>query len=139
MPRNRRRGRFSQPAAPLDVCLQFVHQHFYYLAAFHAFAFYGLWGQILARALLAAIDTDTAAIEAVAGFLPVLGVPFLFVSWIMLLSMAGSMFGKPFKTALAFVARGVFSAAAGAWLAVTGSGSRSTTESRAHRSRGDDR
>jgi DNA-binding CsgD family transcriptional regulator len=69
-----------------------VHKHFfYYLAAFYAFAFYGIWGQILARALLASIETDTAVIEAVAAFLPLLGIPFLFVSWIMLLSMAYSM------------------------------------------------
>ena len=28
---------------------EFLRHHFYYLAAFHAFAFYGLWGQILTR------------------------------------------------------------------------------------------
>lgn len=78
---------------------EFLRQHFYYLAAFHAFAFYGLWGQILTRGLLAAIDTDAAAVEAVVGFLPVLGVPFLFISWVMLVSMACSMFGKTFKPA----------------------------------------
>jgi DNA-binding CsgD family transcriptional regulator len=76
---------------------EFLRQHFYYLAAFHAFAFYGLWGQILTRGLLAALDTDAAAVEAVVGFLPVLGVPFLFVSWFMLVSMACSMFGQAFK------------------------------------------
>lgn len=75
----------------------FLRHYFYYLAAFHAFAFYGLWGQVLTRALLASIDTDAVAIEVVAGFLPVLGVPFLFVSWVMLLSMACSMFGKTVK------------------------------------------
>jgi DNA-binding CsgD family transcriptional regulator len=78
---------------------EFLRQHFYYLAAFHAFAFYGLWGQILTRGLLAAIDTDAAAVEAVIGFVPVLGVPFLFVSWGMLVSMACSMFGKTFRPA----------------------------------------
>ena len=78
---------------------ELLRHHFYYLAAFHAFAFYGLWGQILTRALLASIDIEAAAIEAVAGFLPVLGVPFLFVSWAMLINMAGSMFGKTIKPA----------------------------------------
>ena len=72
-----------------------LHKHFfYYLAAFYAFAFYGIWGQILARALLASLDTDAAAVEAVAAFVPVLGVPFLFVSWIMLINMAHAMVGK---------------------------------------------
>jgi DNA-binding CsgD family transcriptional regulator len=97
----------------------FLRHHFYYLAAFHAFAFYGLWGQILARGLLAALDTDVAAIEAVAGFLPVLGVPFLFVSWGMLLSMAGSMFGKPIKAAWHALHVAVFMLLlVGAWFAV---------------------
>jgi DNA-binding CsgD family transcriptional regulator len=78
---------------------EFLRYYFYYLAAFHAFAFYSLWGQIVTRGLLASIDTDAAAIEVVAGFLPVLGVPFLFVSWVMLVSMACSMFGKIFEPA----------------------------------------
>jgi DNA-binding CsgD family transcriptional regulator len=78
---------------------EFLRHHFYYLAAFHAFAFYGLWGQVLTRAVLASIDADTAVVEVVTGVLPVLGVPFLFVSWIMLLSMACSMFGRTFKRA----------------------------------------
>jgi len=77
---------------------EFHRHYFYYLAAFHAFAFYGLWGQVLTRWLLALIDADTAVIEVVTGFLPVLGVPFLFVSWLMLISMAFSMFDKPVKT-----------------------------------------
>jgi DNA-binding CsgD family transcriptional regulator len=69
-------------------------QFFYYLAAFYAFAFYGIWGQILARALLSWLDTDAAAVEAVAAFVPLLGVPFLLVSWVMLINMAHSMTGK---------------------------------------------
>jgi DNA-binding CsgD family transcriptional regulator len=78
---------------------EFLRHHFYYLAAFHAFAFYSLWGQILTRGLLASIDIDAHVIEVVGGFLPVLGVPFLFVSWVMLVNMACSMFGKTFKAA----------------------------------------
>ena len=99
---------------------EFLRHHFYYLAAFHAFAFYGLWGQILTRSLLAAINADAAVVDRVAGILPVLGVPFLFVSWIMLLSMACSMFGKTFKPAwhsLHVVA--LLALLAGSWLAVT--------------------
>jgi DNA-binding CsgD family transcriptional regulator len=78
---------------------EFLRHHFYYLAAFHAFAFYGLWGQILTRSLLAAIDADTTVVDRVSGILPVLGMPFLFVSWVMLLNMACSMFGRTFKPA----------------------------------------
>lgn len=76
---------------------EFLRHHFYYLAAVHAFAFYGLWGQVLTRGLLAAVDTDAAVVNVVAVFVPVLGVPFLFVSWAMLVNMAGSMFGKVIK------------------------------------------
>jgi DNA-binding CsgD family transcriptional regulator len=96
---------------------EFHRHHFYYLAAFHAFAFYSLWGQVLARALLASTDADAAVIELVAGFLPVFGVPFLFVSWLMLLSMAFSMFGKVFKTRWLLLHTGVFlGALLGAWV-----------------------
>jgi DNA-binding CsgD family transcriptional regulator len=99
---------------------EFLRQHFYYLAAFHAFAFYGLWGQILARGLLASIDTDAAVVNLVAGVLPVLGVPFLFVSWIMLLNMACSMFGKAFRPVWYSLHGAVFALLlAGSWLAVT--------------------
>ena len=73
---------------------EFLRHHFYYLAAVHAFAFYGLWGQVLTRGVLAAVDTDAAVVHVVAVFVPVLGVPFLFVSWAMLVNMAGSMFGR---------------------------------------------
>ena len=73
---------------------EFLRHHFYYLAAVHAFAFYGLWGQVLTRGVLGVVDTDAAVVNVVAVFVPVLGVPFLFVSWAMLVNMAGSMFGK---------------------------------------------
>jgi DNA-binding CsgD family transcriptional regulator len=99
---------------------EFLRHHFYYLAAFHAFAFYSLWGQLLMRGLLASIDTDAAAIEVVAGFLPVLGVPFLFISWLMLVNMACSMFGKAFKPAWHALHVVVFGLLLlGSWLAVS--------------------
>jgi DNA-binding CsgD family transcriptional regulator len=69
-----------------------AHKHFfYYLAAFYAFAFYGIWGQILARGLLSLLATEGEVVEAVAAFLPVLGVPFLFVSWIMLVQIGHAL------------------------------------------------
>jgi hypothetical protein len=98
---------------------EFLRHHFYFLTAFHAFAFYGLWGQILVRGALGSMGTDAAVVDVVASFLPVLGVPFLFVSWIMLLSMACSMFGKVFKPAWYSVHVAVFvSLLAGLWIAV---------------------
>ena len=98
---------------------EFHRNHFYYLAAFHAFAFYSLWGQVLTRAVLAATGADAAVIELVAGFLPVFGVPFLFVSWLMLLSMAFSMFGKVFQTRWLLLHTGFFLVSLlGAWVAV---------------------
>ena len=98
---------------------EFLRHHFYYLAAVHAFAFYGLWGQILTRAVLAAVDTDAAAVNLVAVLVPVLGVPFLLVSWGMLVNMAGSMFGKTIKPAWHSVHLVVFALLLlGAWTAV---------------------
>jgi len=97
----------------------FLRHHFYYLAAVHAFAFYGLWGQILTRAVLGVVDTDTAVVNLVAVLVPVLGVPFLLVSWAMLVNMAGSMFGKAIKPAWHSVHLVVFGLLLlGAWTAV---------------------
>jgi DNA-binding CsgD family transcriptional regulator len=98
---------------------EFLRHHFYYLAAVHAFAFYGLWGQILTRAVLAAVDTDAAVVNIVAVFVPVLGVPFLFVSWAMLVNMAGSMFGMAIKPIWHLAHVAVFGLLLlGAWTAV---------------------
>jgi DNA-binding CsgD family transcriptional regulator len=98
-----------------------VHkQFFYYLVAFYGFMFYAIWGQILTRALLASIDTDVAVIEAVASFLPVLGVPFLFVSWVLLINMAFAMAGKaPRRTWLLVHGLILLMLLLGAWLAMT--------------------
>jgi DNA-binding CsgD family transcriptional regulator len=98
-----------------------LHKHFfYYLVAFYAFAFYGIWGQILARGLLFWLDTDAAAVEAVAAFVPLLGVPFLLVSWVMLINMAHSMMGKtPRRTWIFFHAAAFLLLLLGSWLAVT--------------------
>ena len=99
---------------------EFLRHHFYYLAAVHGFALYALWGQILTRGLLAAVDTDASVIAVVAVFLPVLGVPFLFMSWFMLVNMAGSMFGKTIKPAWHSVHAVAFVALLlGSWAAVT--------------------
>ena len=76
----------------------FHRNYFYYLATFYSFAFYGIWGQVLLRALLSAWSTNVEIVEAIAGFLPILGVPFLLISWIMLLKMAFSLFDQKIKS-----------------------------------------
>jgi DNA-binding CsgD family transcriptional regulator len=76
----------------------FHRNYFYYLATFYSFAFYGIWGQIIVRAMLSTWNTNIEIIEAVAGFLPILGVPFLLISWIMLLKVAYALFGKEIKS-----------------------------------------
>ena len=75
----------------------FNRNYFYYLVTFYAFAFYGIWGHILVREVLAAWNTDAAVIQAVAGFLPILGIPFLFISWIMLIKTAYAFFDQNIK------------------------------------------
>ena len=67
---------------------KFHKTYFYYLITFFGFGFYGIWAQILIRSLLSSTDTDIETIKTVANFLPVLGVPFLIISWIMLIKMA---------------------------------------------------
>jgi DNA-binding CsgD family transcriptional regulator len=97
-----------------------LRHFFYYLVAFYGFAFYAIWGQILTRALLASIDTDAAVIEAVGSFLPVLGVPFLFVSWILLVNLAFAINGRsPRRAWLLAHAVVLLLLLLGAWLAVT--------------------
>lgn len=70
----------------------FHKNYFYYLISFYAFAIYGIWGQLIMRTLLIEIDTSIKVVETIANFLPILGVPFLFVSWIMLINMAHSFY-----------------------------------------------
>jgi DNA-binding CsgD family transcriptional regulator len=66
----------------------FLKSYFYYLISFYAFAFYGLWAQILVRYGLSQITVDETNLGLLANFLPLLGIPFLFVSWIMLIKMS---------------------------------------------------
>jgi len=78
----------------------FHRNYFYYLVTFFGFAFYAIWGQILMRVLLSSINTGSEEIEMIANFLPVLGVPFLLISWIMLLKMGYSLIEVPMKNNL---------------------------------------
>lgn len=97
----------------------FLRQYFYYLAAFYAFAVHGIWGQIATRALLGSLEVAPAVVETAANVLPLLGVPFLFVSWLMLLGMAGALFAVAFKPAWSVVHVALFLLLiAGSWFAV---------------------
>jgi len=82
---------------------EFHRNYFYYLVTFYAFAFYGIWGQILIRILLSSVDTGVEVVEMVANFLPILGVPFLFISWIMLVKMGYSLSGVPTKKSVPII------------------------------------
>lgn len=90
--------------------------YFYYLVAFYAFSTYGIWGQIFMRVLLSGKDLQLIIVENVANFLPVLGVPFLFVSWMMLVSMTYSLFDSKVKSIWNYVhALMLLAVFAGSW------------------------
>lgn len=72
----------------------FHKNYFYYLVSFYAFALYAIWGHILIRILLTGLNTRPEVVEAVANFSSILGLPFLFVSWVMLINMAYSIYSK---------------------------------------------
>jgi DNA-binding NarL/FixJ family response regulator len=95
----------------------FHRLYFYYLAAFYLFAVYGFWGQILGRALLALLETNAGVVETVASFVSVLGVPMLFVAWLMLINMAYAVAGAAMKQAWLALHAAVFVLLAlAAWL-----------------------
>jgi hypothetical protein len=61
----------------------FLRSYLYYLISFYAFAYYGIWAQVLVRLGLSRITIDAQELSTLVNFLPILGVPFLFISWIM--------------------------------------------------------
>ncbi len=77
-----------------DYRSEFLDQYFYYLMAYFVFGLYGLWGQVIVRHLLHQMETKSAVIETMGGLLPLFGVPFLLVTWLMLIKMALSLVAK---------------------------------------------
>lgn len=73
----------------------FIRFYFYYLIAFLVFAIYAFWGQIGMQALLSSIETTAEVERMVAGFMPLLGLPFLIIAMIMFLRMAFALIEKP--------------------------------------------
>ena len=70
---------------------QFHRNYFYYLVTFYSFAFYGFWAPIIMRNLLSSIQVNDDTVGAVLNLLPILGVPFLLISWVMLVRMGASL------------------------------------------------
>jgi DNA-binding CsgD family transcriptional regulator len=66
----------------------FLKSLFYYIIAFYAFAFYGIWAQLVVQYVLIDLNIEQQQLLAIVNFLPALGIPFLIVSWIMLLKVA---------------------------------------------------
>ncbi len=66
---------------------EFHRNYFYFLVTSFSFAFYGIWAPIIMRVILTSIEVDDDTVETVTNFLPVLGVPFLLISWFMLVKM----------------------------------------------------
>lgn len=75
----------------------FHKNYFYYLVSFYAFALYAIWGHILIRIVLEGLNSRPEVVETVSNFSSILGLPFLFLSWIMLLNMAHSLYDMKVK------------------------------------------
>lgn len=58
------------------------------MISFYAFAHYGLWAQLLVRFGLSYVIVDDTNLGTLANFLPLLGMPFLYISWIMLIRLS---------------------------------------------------
>ncbi len=95
----------------------FHKTYFYYLVSFYAFALYAIWGHILIRTLMAGIGTRPEILEAVSNFSSVLGIPFLFVSWVMLINLSYAIFEKTVGRVWMIYHTGLFvSLIVGIWL-----------------------
>ncbi len=72
----------------------FHKNYFYHLVSFYSFALYAIWGHILIRVILTGLQSRPEVLEIASNFLSILGLPFLFISWVMLINMAYALFGK---------------------------------------------
>lgn len=72
----------------------FHRNYFYFLVAFYAFSIYAIWGHIMLYTILTDLNTRPEVLVAVTNFSSILGLPFLLISWIMLINMAYSLFGR---------------------------------------------
>jgi len=72
---------------------EFHRNYFYYLVTFFSFAFYGFWAPIITQVFLVSMELEKDTVKSVVNFLPILGIPFLLVSWSMLVKMGFSLAG----------------------------------------------
>jgi len=69
----------------------FHKNYFYYLLTFYGFALYGIWAQIIVRALISDHFPTEGPAGMIGHLLAVLSLPFLFISWLMLIKMGYSL------------------------------------------------
>lgn len=69
----------------------FHKNYFYYLLTFYGFAIYGLWARLIIRELAAGRIADPGLAGMIGHFLTVLSLPFLFISWLLLVKMGYSL------------------------------------------------
>ena len=69
----------------------FHKAYFYHLIGFFGFSFYGIWVQILLKALFPAINGYEGLAVWMGHLLSILSIPFLLLSWIMLVRMGYSL------------------------------------------------
>ncbi len=67
---------------------RFLKIYFYYLIAFFAFATIAIWGQIMMQTLLSSMDAPSELRWGIMNTIPVVGLPFLLIAWIMMVKMA---------------------------------------------------
>ncbi|MEX0287957.1 MAG: LuxR C-terminal-related transcriptional regulator [Flavobacteriaceae bacterium] len=75
----------------------FHKYYFYSLVNFYAFAFYGIWAQLLMRELLGSEAGQHDIIQQAAALLPFFGIPFLLFSWIALCLAVHALVNAPAK------------------------------------------
>jgi DNA-binding CsgD family transcriptional regulator len=69
---------------------------FYYQMFLFSFLIYGIWGNIVLRFILGDLNLSAAINSKLAFFIPVFGIPFMIVSWFMLLKFAYNLNGYKF-------------------------------------------
>lgn len=71
---------------------EFLNSHFYYLIFMLTFGAYGLWGQVLIRGLISSLVEPQVA-DRISGIVTFIGLPFLIISWYMVIKIAKEMSG----------------------------------------------
>lgn len=67
-----------------------------------SFLLYGVWGNIALRAIISDLNISEAISSKLAVFIPIMGIPFMVVSWFMLLKFAYNLNGYKFSKFFVF-------------------------------------